>query len=106
MNGHSIFFVGAYAGMQDLAGAADMYGPGPAASYGHMRGPPGLPSQAAAAAMLLPGHPHHHAMMMAHHAATAGHVAHHHAGMYGLPGSVQSHAGMDSLGHIQDIHAR
>jgi hypothetical protein len=50
---------------------------------------------------------------MAHHAATvgaAGHVAHHHAGMYGLPGSVQSsaglHAGMDSLGHIQDIHAR
>jgi hypothetical protein len=101
--------------MQDLAGAADMYGPGPGASYGHLRGPPGLPPQAAAAAMLLPGHPHHHAMMMAHHAAAsvgaAGHVAHHHPGMYGLPGGpVQSpaglHAGMESLGHIQDIHAR
>jgi len=84
-------------GIQDLSGS-DLYGTSPAAaSYGHLRGPP-LPSQA----MLLPGHPHP-AMMMAH----GGHMGHH-PGMYGLP-TMQGpslHSGVDSMGHVQDIHAR
>ena len=88
------------AGIQDLSGT-DLYGtsPGGASYGGHLRAPP-LPSQAA---MLLPGHPHP-AMMMAH----GGHMAHH-AGMYGLPtmqGPTPLHSGVDSMGHVQDIHAR
>jgi len=86
------------AGIQDLSGS-DLYGTSPAAaaSYGHLRGPP-LPSQA----MLLPGP--HPAMMMAH----GGHMAHH-PGMYGLPamqGTTALHSGVDTMGHVQDIHAR
>ena len=44
-------------------------------------------------------------MMMAH----GGHMGHH-PGMYGLPAAMQSpaalHSGVDSMGHVQDIHAR
>jgi len=89
------------AGIQDLSGS-DLYGTSPAgASYGgHLRAPP-LPSQA----MLLPGHPHPAAMMMAH----GGHMAHH-PGMYALPAmqgaAAALHSGVDSMGHVQDIHAR
>ena len=77
--------------MQDLASAADMYCGGPGGSYGHLR------TRAQGLCYRI-----HHA------AATAAH----HPGMYGLPPGppIQSpgslHPGMDSLGHIQDIHAR
>ncbi len=80
------------AGMQGMHG--DMYGHSPNSSYSqmsHLRPP--VHSQA----MLIPGHPH--AMMMAH-------TGMGHPGMHGIP-STQSPplGGMDSMGHIQDIHA-
>lgn len=81
------------AGMQGMPG--DMYGSSPNSSYGQM---PQLRPPVHSQAMLIPGHPH--AMMMAH--GSMGHP-----GM-GLP-TAQSPplhtSGMDSMSHIQDIHA-
>ena len=94
------------AGIQDLSGS-DLYGSSVgAASYGgHLR--------AAPQPMLLPGHPHPATAMMMAHAATAGPMAAHHPGMYALPppppmqpGPTPLHAGVDAMGHVQDIHAR
>ena len=89
-----VFFSVYSAGMQGMPGA-DMYGASPN-SYSQM---PQLRPPVHSQAMLIPGHPH--AMMMAH----GGHMGH--PGMHGLP-TAQSpplHGGMDTMGHIQDIHA-
>ncbi len=70
-----------------------MYGANPNSGYSHMRPPVN------SNAMLIPGHPHH-TMMMAH--SGMGH--------HGMP-SIQTaqspplHGSMDSMSHIQDIHA-
>ena len=75
---------------------ADMYGgPPSSSSYSQMSQFRGHASNT----MLIPGHPHH--MMM-------GHGAHAMSPQGMSVGSAQSpplHSSMDSMGHIQDIHA-
>lgn len=75
----------------------DMYGAPPvSSSYSQMSQLHGRGSNS----MLIPGHPHH--MMMGAHGA---HAMSPHGMSMGSTQSPPLHSSMDSMGHIQDIHA-
>ena len=76
---------------------AEMYGAPPvSSSYSQMSQLHGRGSNS----MLIPGHPHH--MMMGAHGA---HAMSPHGMSMGSTQSPPLHSSMDSMGHIQDIHA-